>query len=433
MSKKPFRQRIAEWLLGPDLLATITTRIDDSPGWQRYGTSGHDRHWSENQELYTDALTAWRKNPIAWRIIAITSDYVIGDGITLDSDNEHLKQFINEFWNHPQNQISSRLETMNDELSRAGDLFPILTRNIDGLSYLRFLTKDQVIDIQTAKRDWETELVIHQIQDATTETRKWYTPNSPKAKRRKDIILHYSINKPLGSIMGEGDLNTIIPWLLRYSRMLEDRVRLNWASRAFLWFVTVPTRMIKAKQQQYAIAPEPGSDIVKDEGEEWDMKTPNLRGRDATADLKAVRNMIDAGAGFPPHWRGEGGDVNLATALSMQEPSERHLKRRQDYFVFILMDITLTAYQRAHAINPVRWPKLDTTVHKQLFKPILQDITKADNKLLSESASALATAFTQYSSINPPNNALNKLFLKLILKFAGEEQTEEQLAKLSSQ
>ena len=40
--------------------------------------------------------------------------------------------------------------------------------------------------------------------------------------------------------MGESDLTTIIPWLLRYSRMLEDRVRLHWAARAFLYLVTVP-------------------------------------------------------------------------------------------------------------------------------------------------------------------------------------------------
>jgi hypothetical protein len=35
-------------------------------------------------------------------------------------------------------------------------------------------------------------------------------------------MLHYAVNRPLGALLGEGDLATLIPWLLRYSRMLED-------------------------------------------------------------------------------------------------------------------------------------------------------------------------------------------------------------------
>ncbi len=30
------------------------------------------------------------------------------------------------------------------------------------------------------------------------------------------VMLHYSVNKPIGALMGESDLTTIIPWLLRY-------------------------------------------------------------------------------------------------------------------------------------------------------------------------------------------------------------------------
>ena len=54
---------------------------------------------------------------------------------------------------------------------------------------------------------------------------------------------------------------------------------------------------------------------------------PIIRGADAAPDLKALRNMIDGGSGYPPHWRGETTDVNLATGQAMQEPAERHLAR----------------------------------------------------------------------------------------------------------
>jgi hypothetical protein len=51
--------------------------------------------------------------------------------------------------------------------------------------------------------------------------------------------------------------------------------------------------------------------------------SPVLHGADAQHDLKAVRQMVDAGSGYPPHWRGESSDANLATAQAMQSPTER--------------------------------------------------------------------------------------------------------------
>jgi hypothetical protein len=52
-------------------------------------------------------------------------------------------------------------------------------------------------------------------------------------------MLHYAVNRPQGALLGESALTTMIPWLQRYSRMLEDRIRLHWAVRSFLWLVTV--------------------------------------------------------------------------------------------------------------------------------------------------------------------------------------------------
>ena len=83
-------------------------------------------------ELYNDSLEAWRKNPIAWRIIAITTDYVIGDRIAITSPKRDLARFIAAFWNHPQNRLDLRLEAMSDELARSGDLFVALFRNPTG-------------------------------------------------------------------------------------------------------------------------------------------------------------------------------------------------------------------------------------------------------------------------------------------------------------
>jgi hypothetical protein len=133
--------------------------VDDTPGWGGLSNRPHDYDAARLQELYLDALAAWRKNPIAWRIIAITTDYVVGDAIRISSPLRRMERFIREFWNHPKNHMDLRLESMSDELARAGDLFVLLFRNDqDGMSYIRFVTKDQILAIETADNDWETEL-----------------------------------------------------------------------------------------------------------------------------------------------------------------------------------------------------------------------------------------------------------------------------------
>jgi hypothetical protein len=129
---------------------------------------------------------------------------------------------------------------------------------------------------------------------------------------------------------------------------------LHWAARSFLWDVTVPAAAVSAKAEQYRQPPDTGSIIVHDEAEIWKAVNPNLAAQDARHDMQAVRAMIDAGSGFPPHWRGDAGDISLATAQAMAGPTERHLVRRQNYFKFVISDIIYHAYLRASEIGAAR-------------------------------------------------------------------------------
>ncbi|MFN2191942.1 MAG: hypothetical protein ACK2UR_11675, partial [Candidatus Promineifilaceae bacterium] len=215
--------------------------------------------------------------------------------------------------------------------------------------------------------------------------------------------------------------------LQRYSRMLEDRVRFHWATRLFLWMVRVPRNRVAEKAEQYRLPPEAGSIIVHDESEEWSVQTPVIRGADAAPDLKAVRNMIDGGSGYPPHWRGEATDVNLATAQAMQEPAERHLARRQNYFIWLLQDITYQAYQRAHQVRPQLWPGIEENRYHVLFNSAAPDVSRTDNHVLAQATNQLAAAFQSINEQYPNSDTLRKLLLKVLLKFAGEQQDEDVL------
>lgn len=420
------RSNLSTFNLQPDLAT------DDH--WQTISGRKHDRTWSEIQELYTDALTAWRKNPMAWRVINTTVNYVVGTGIHFTSPDPAMDGFIQAFWNHRKNQMDLRLMPMVEELSRSGDLFVLLFRNtVDGMSYLRFVTKDQIQKIECAANDWETELVFYEAPPAGEyEPRRWLSPEHPDAPTADAVMLHYSVNKPIGALMGESDLATIIPWLLRYSRMLEDRVRLHWAARAFLYLVTVPSNKVEAKSVQYGAAPESGSIVVKDESETWETITPSLRGADAGHDMKAVRQLIDAGSGYPPHWRGEGGEVNVATAEAMQAPPEKFLIKRQEYFVWMLEDILYQAFLRAVEVGAQPAPTV--IEYKNLFTPDAPDVTLRDNDQLAGGANKMAEAFAiLQNTLLGKSPTLHRIAVDTMLKFAGEPQEDEVLDQIVSE
>lgn len=193
--------------------------------------------------------------------------------------------------------------------------------------------------------------------------------------------------------------------------------------------VTVPANKVASKREQYRTPPESGSVIVKDDTESWDPVSPLLRGADASHDLQAVRQMVDAGSGYPPHWRGESGDTNLATATAMQAPTERHLLRRQKYFAFILQDLLYKAYVRAVELGKAR--RLASSDYEELFIVYSPDVSRSDNEALARAARDITQAMQNLSAEMPGKSGLlQKLMLRLAFRFAGEPQSDEVLDQI---
>lgn len=436
------------------LNATADMR-EGAAGWSAMtGYVTTERPEAARQAQARDALEAWRSNPYAKRIIDLITDYTVGDGLSPVAPGE-IGRFVDAFWHHPQNRLDLRLPELVDELSRSGDLFLALFRNpADGMSYVRAVPKSEIVEIVTAENDWEREMAyvvrggagagepgrggegekgrkgegatgdggsfspLHSLSPSPllVGTTTFLSPNHPDAAGAAAVMVHYSINRPVGALLGESELASILPALRWYNRMLEDRVRLNWAARAFLWFVTVPTGRVHAKAEQYSAPPEPGSIVVHDEGEKWDMVAPNLRGLDAQHDLRALRQAISAGSGQPPHWHGDGGDVNRAVAAAMQDPALRRLRRRQKHLQHLVIDLCHTAYGRANEAGLAR-----RRPEREAIRVDLPDISREDNESLALAAERLTGAFARLMGALPGwSPALAGQMLPLIFKFAGE-------------
>ena len=146
-------------------LASLATVSAYSPGQESDGLVrisplpwNLERPQETISQEFTDALEAWRTNPLARRIVTLLTAYVVGDGITLSSTYGPLQRYLDKFWTHPQNHMPTRQREWCDELTRTGELFVVLhTNKADGISYVRAISAGSIDTIATAPGDYETE------------------------------------------------------------------------------------------------------------------------------------------------------------------------------------------------------------------------------------------------------------------------------------
>ena len=233
-------------------------------------------------------------------------------------------------------------------------------------------------------------------------------------------MLHFAVNRPIGAIRGEGDLTPILPWLKRYSRWLEDRVRLNAGMRSFLWIVYAPKRIMDDLRARYRQPPEPGSIIVAEDGaERWEAVAPHLHAADAAADGRAIRWMIAAGGpGTGLTDFGEAFDANQATATVMVDIRRRFLKRRQAYFTWMLVELTLRAYQRSRSVSAA---SRRANINHIDFVVDAPDISGEDNMALAAAVRDLTIAFTSLQTIMGDSTELREVAIRMFAKFAEED------------
>ena len=359
--------KLTDWLLAHPFRSALETRVqqavkvmDDEYWHNMAGQPLIARPWYKVRDQLEDIFETCRENPLAQRIIGLTTDFVVGDTVTVTGGD-----YVHRFWEHPLNNMEARIYRWCDELTRSGELFIVLSTNpADGMAYVREISALQIDQIVLDQDDIEKEYRFHQL---TSDVEGHWWPSAithveviPRGHQAQppdapnQIMLHYTINKQVGDIRGVSDLAQILTWLNRYNMWLEDRVRINRYKGSYLWHVQVQNALpatLAAKKAQYSRPPKPGSIIVSDATETWTAVQPDINADRVEADGKALRLMIAAGSGIPLHFLGEGESATRATAREMGTATYRHFAHRQRVFSNIVEHVIRTACQRA-AQNP---------------------------------------------------------------------------------
>lgn len=341
-------------------------------GTRRYDETDRDRLEYNRQDILEQSLDAWRLHPIARRIVELTSQYVVGGGLDIKTEHDPTHAFINLFWNHRLNRMDSRIIELCDELTRSGNLFILISTDQAGMSYIRTIPAASIDQITPSPNDIEQPLSFTTKPDPDTLQPHTYpafdplTDSPDSTGHFPPVILHYAINRPAGAQWGDSDLAPVLIWLSRYSAWLEDRVRLNRFRNAFLYVVSGSfTSEVARKARQTELAanpPTPGSILVTDETETWNVISPKLEALDANQDGLAIKKMIAASVGVPLHFLAEPESSTRTTAESAGGPTFRRFEQRQEFFLWLLSDLLGVVIGRRSQIDPSVKPDPDLKI-----------------------------------------------------------------------
>jgi hypothetical protein len=171
------------------------------------------------------------------------------------------------------------------------------------------------------------------------------------------------------------------------------------------------TQADKDRRQRELLAnpPTPGSILVTDTSETWEVINPKLDSFEANNDGLALKKFIAGGQGIPLHWLAEPESSTRTTAEAAGTPTFKTLEERQTFFMTMLKDVLEIAVSRAQ--------QKGRSMQEAEINITAGDISERDNAALALASSQTVTAFGQLWA----NGFISAdEYLRLVYRFAGE-------------
>ena len=348
-----------------------------------------DIPFATHQENIQNSTLAYRQNPMAFRIIELTTSYVLGGGATLEAEDLAVQKFLDDWWNHPKNRMALRQFELLTELLISGELF--ISEHVnptDGMTYVRPTPSILINEIEIDPEDREKETRFHEMATSTVVegiTKRGQASNTSTTGQWWDAeqMSHHAINKIVGAVRGQGILVPILPWITQYKGWLDNRALINALKGAFVWDVTIEkaTKETIAARKLELSRPTPGSVLLHNENETWQAIEAKIDAGDAERDGHALRLMIASGAGIPLHFLSEGSETNVATAREQARPTLRQLGRQQLQLGEMFENLARRALRNSDRFGAGPWE----------IKAVFEDLSRRDTV---ESANATRVGAT---------------------------------------
>jgi hypothetical protein len=363
----------------------------DSDAYKYRSTSGSPSNLErfKQDRMIATALALYTFNPLAHRIIEMTKDYIIGEGIDFVANDPEVKKVLDKFWNDPVNNWGERQHQFFAEIGIYGELIlPIAVNEVDGQVELGYINPSRVNEVIT---DPDNCLIQRKINIKGNKGSKSKTLNlvnidiDTESETYGKLIgecFFFKVNTVSDATRGISDLFPIADWLDEYDQFLFHRLDRIALINAFVWDVTLEgldEPAIDEYRKKNLGTPKPGSNRFHNEKVTWAASAPTLQAVDASADAKLFKNHILASAGFPDYFFA-GSDSGEAVS-EMNEPTLKKISARQLYVKHIITRMFNFVIDQA-IIHKRLKENVDRT-----FAVVMPDISQKDN---NRNARALA-------------------------------------------
>lgn len=341
------------------------------------------------------------KNPLIQRGATVQSLYVWGQGWSVRAKDEDVQVVIDDFLEDLKNQseLTSQQALKQKEIEQQTDSNTFLvffTNKTTGRVRVRSIPLDEMLDIYCSpddakepwyyRREWTVE-TFTETGAVQTENRQAYYPDwnyNPTVKPDQIGGLPVMWDSPVFHIktggfsnwkFGVSELYAALDWAKAYKDFLEDFASIIRAHRRFAWDVSVPggkpsIAAAKAKfgttvgdgvngggtgRGGYDTNPPPVTGSAFIHGDSTSMAP--IRTAGATVPLEEGRRlalMTFAALGLPETFFGDVSVGTLATATSLDRPTELKMRDRQLFWQSIFTRIF--DYVKLQAVKATRGP-----------------------------------------------------------------------------
>lgn len=387
-------------------------------GWQAMGRQ-MDAELSRQglRALSTLARIMFLRNPLINRAVVLQSIYVWAQGCSIAAEDDATQALIDEFWTDPQNQAEftgHQARTMKDQdLQVYGNLFFVLFSDVStGGVKLSSIPFDEVEDIVANpenrrepwyyKRRWNAEVLdLASGVKTTMAMEAWYPDWRYEPADRPDMIggkpvhwdapvFHVRVGGLSDMRFGVSEIYQAIDWARAVTRFLENWAKIVASYARFAFNLTAQggaQGVAAAKAALHTgISSQSGYDTnpPPQTGATWigtgESKMEPIRTSGATTsaeDVRPIKLMVCAATGLPETMFGDVSVGTLATAKSLDRPTELKFRDRQELWKSIIVQISQYVVSRSRGAANGRLRGADTAAKITCtFPPILVDVAE---------------------------------------------------------
>lgn len=340
----PRRKPAASPLPARGIPALVYEQHGPNPGEQGWiALSGLGPAHLDVPRLQRECERLWLTHPLVGQIVGVLCDFSIGAGLTVLASEERVQDALDAAvrqqpdWEGLQRGVAAHLAVY-------GEVFVHLKPDAQGVLRFQLIAPTAV---RAVVRDsdgvlrgivWEQPVVRSEALVALEHDpgRALVPPLEPGRLTWLPGEAVVTVQSQAGAAAERGipELARILPWVERYDQWLQDRVRINRSRGAFAFLRKIPGWGIAPEPSgtQDPVTggiPRPGSVLVVNDQESWEVLAPQVGADDASADGRALKLMILAGAGIAEHYVGDLAQSNLATAQAAELPMLKRFEARQ--------------------------------------------------------------------------------------------------------